>query len=65
MVKSSIPSDPSCIKECLPFLIACYVQVTQSGWSEGECKGKAGWFPSEYVEKRQRVPTYNGAGEVY
>ncbi|XP_009610883.1 SH3 domain-containing protein 3 [Nicotiana tabacum] len=40
-------------------------KVTQSGWSEGECKGKAGWFPSEYVEKRQRVPTYNGAGEVY
>uniref|UniRef100_A0A0D6R210 SH3 domain-containing protein n=1 Tax=Araucaria cunninghamii TaxID=56994 RepID=A0A0D6R210_ARACU len=30
-------------------------QVASSGWSEGECKGKAGWFPSAYVEKRQRV----------
>ncbi|WMV15681.1 hypothetical protein MTR67_009066 [Solanum verrucosum] len=40
-------------------------KVTQSGWSEGECQGRAGWFPSEYVEKRQRVPTSNGAAEVY
>lgn len=31
-------------------------QVSQSGWSEGECKGKAGWFPSAYVEYRQQVP---------
>lgn len=30
-------------------------QVSSSGWSEGECKGKAGWFPSAYVERRQRV----------
>ncbi|WCJ27335.1 SH3 domain-containing protein [Euphorbia peplus] len=34
-------------------------KVTPSGWSEGECKGKAGWFPSAYVEKRQRIPAYN------
>lgn len=40
-------------------------KVTQSGWSEGECQGRAGWFPSEYVEKRQRLPTSNGATEVY
>lgn len=40
-------------------------QVSPSGWSEGECRGKAGWFPSGYVEKRQRIPTSNGAGEVY
>ncbi|KAL2613884.1 hypothetical protein R1flu_025576 [Riccia fluitans] len=36
-----------------------YVVVRQdspSGWSEGECKGKAGWFPSSYVERRQRAP---------
>lgn len=32
-------------------------QVTSSGWSEGECKGKAGWFPSAYVEKRHDIPT--------
>ncbi|XP_024020534.1 SH3 domain-containing protein 3 [Morus notabilis] len=32
-------------------------KVSQSGWSEGECKGKAGWFPSAFVEKRQRIPT--------
>lgn len=30
-------------------------QVNSSGWSEGECNGKAGWFPSAYVERRQRV----------
>lgn len=32
-------------------------QVSPSGWSEGECKGRAGWFPSAYVEKRQRIPS--------
>ncbi|GLT50589.1 hypothetical protein SLA2020_240660 [Shorea laevis] len=37
-------------------------KVSPSGWSEGECKGKAGWFPSAYVEKRQRIPT---ADEIY
>ncbi|GMN43399.1 hypothetical protein TIFTF001_012601 [Ficus carica] len=41
-------------------------KVSQSGWSEGECKGKAGWFPSAYVEKRQRIPsTADVATEVY
>ncbi|KAL6556504.1 hypothetical protein OROGR_005792 [Orobanche gracilis] len=31
-------------------------QVSSSnGWSEGECKGKAGWFPSAYVEKTNGV----------
>lgn len=64
-VNSSILLHPCWIEECLSFPISCYVQVTQSGWSEGECQGRAGWFPSEYVEKRQRVPTSNGATEVY
>ncbi|WRX26414.1 SH3 domain - like 3 [Theobroma cacao] len=40
-------------------------KVSPSGWSEGECKGKAGWFPSAYVEKRQRLPSNDQAGEVY
>ncbi|KAK4787455.1 hypothetical protein SAY86_011288 [Trapa natans] len=40
-------------------------KVSPSGWSEGECKGKAGWFPSAFVEKRQRIPTSNGMTEVY
>lgn len=40
-------------------------KVTPSGWSEGECKGKAGWFPSAYVVKRQRIPTRNMAAEPY
>ncbi|KAF8408977.1 hypothetical protein HHK36_005047 [Tetracentron sinense] len=40
-------------------------KVTPSGWSEGECRGKAGWFPSEYVEKRQRTPTNKVAAEVF
>ncbi|KAL5716447.1 SH3 domain-containing protein 3 [Ranunculus cassubicifolius] len=34
-------------------------KVAASGWSEGECKGKAGWFPSAYVEQRRRIPTNN------
>ncbi|XP_065876902.1 SH3 domain-containing protein 1 [Euphorbia lathyris] len=32
-------------------------QVGATGWSEGECKGKGGWFPSAYVEKLQKAPT--------
>lgn len=40
-------------------------QVSPSGWSEGECKGKAGWFPSAYVENRQRIPARNAAAEAY
>jgi len=32
------------------------MQVSSTGWSEGECSGRAGWFPSSYVEKRQRIP---------
>ncbi|KAG0613298.1 hypothetical protein M758_6G092300 [Ceratodon purpureus] len=31
-------------------------KVSSSGWSEGETRGRAGWFPSSYVEKRQRIP---------
>ncbi|XP_073124057.1 SH3 domain-containing protein 3 [Henckelia pumila] len=40
-------------------------KVTPSGWSEGECQGRAGWFPTSYVEKRQRIPTNYTASEVY
>ncbi|XP_062210708.1 SH3 domain-containing protein 2-like [Phragmites australis] len=31
-------------------------QVAANGWLEGECKGKAGWFPSAYVEQRDKAP---------
>ncbi|XP_024369211.1 SH3 domain-containing protein 2 isoform X2 [Physcomitrium patens] len=31
-------------------------QVSSTGWSEGETRGRAGWFPSSHVEKRQRIP---------
>lgn len=31
-------------------------QVTSNGWSEGECKGKSGWFPSAYIERREKAP---------
>ncbi|XP_034709990.1 SH3 domain-containing protein 2-like isoform X2 [Vitis riparia] len=31
-------------------------QVAPNGWSEGECKGTAGWFPSAYVERRDKAP---------
>ncbi|KAL1324227.1 hypothetical protein HN51_034391 [Arachis hypogaea] len=30
-------------------------KVTNNGWAEGECKGKAGWFPFSYIERRERV----------
>ncbi|CAN1231862.1 SH3 domain-containing protein 3 [Linum grandiflorum] len=33
--------------------------VMAGGWSEGECKGKSGWFQSAFVERRQRIPTAN------
>lgn len=36
-----------------------YVVVRQesaSGWSEGECNGQSGWFPSGYVTRRQKIP---------
>ncbi|GFP81565.1 myosin heavy chain ib, partial [Phtheirospermum japonicum] len=38
-------------------------QVSTNGWSEGECNGKAGWFPSAYVEKTDRVPTGKLSGD--
>ncbi|OVA18402.1 Src homology-3 domain [Macleaya cordata] len=31
-------------------------QVTSHGWSEGECMGKSGWFPTAYIEKRDKAP---------
>ncbi|XP_078438363.1 SH3 domain-containing protein 2-like [Wolffia australiana] len=31
-------------------------QESETGWSEGECMGKAGWFPTAYVEQRDRAP---------
>jgi len=30
-------------------------KISSNGWAEGECKGKAGWFPHAYIEKRERV----------
>lgn len=30
-------------------------KVSNNGWAEGECKGKAGWFPFNYVERRERI----------
>ncbi|KAL4282137.1 hypothetical protein GQ457_03G002380 [Hibiscus cannabinus] len=30
-------------------------KVMNNGWAEGECKGKAGWFPFGYIERRDRV----------
>ncbi|KAJ0447862.1 putative nucleotidyltransferase, Ribonuclease H [Helianthus annuus] len=30
-------------------------KVSNNGWAEGECKGKAGWFPLGYIERRERV----------
>ncbi|XP_077231182.1 SH3 domain-containing protein 2-like [Tasmannia lanceolata] len=30
-------------------------KVANNGWAEGECMGRAGWFPFEYIERRERV----------
>lgn len=30
-------------------------KVSNNGWAEGECKGRAGWFPFGYIERRDRV----------
>ncbi|KAI3736937.1 hypothetical protein L2E82_26926 [Cichorium intybus] len=30
-------------------------KVSSNGWAEGESQGKAGWFPLEYVERRDRI----------
>ncbi|KAA8528182.1 hypothetical protein F0562_035567 [Nyssa sinensis] len=30
--------------------------VAPNGWTKGECKGKAGWFPSAYIERRDKAP---------
>uniref|UniRef100_A0A7N0U2A8 SH3 domain-containing protein n=1 Tax=Kalanchoe fedtschenkoi TaxID=63787 RepID=A0A7N0U2A8_KALFE len=41
-------------------------KVSPTGWSEGECKGLAGWFPSSHVERRHRTPSTNGTtGQIY
>lgn len=39
-------------------------KVSNNGWAEGECKGKAGWFPFGYIERRDRVLASKVA-EVY
>lgn len=39
-------------------------KVSNNGWAEGECQGKAGWFPLEYVERRERILASKVA-EVY
>ncbi|KAL6183790.1 hypothetical protein ACLB2K_045201 [Fragaria x ananassa] len=30
-------------------------EVGPNGWSKGECKGKAGWFPSAYIERQEKA----------
>ncbi|KAK9076152.1 hypothetical protein SSX86_004485 [Deinandra increscens subsp. villosa] len=32
-------------------------QVSPNGWSEGECNGKIGWFPSAYLERQEILKT--------
>ncbi|XP_057494274.1 SH3 domain-containing protein 3-like [Actinidia eriantha] len=59
--------DPASEKE-LSLAVGDYVvvrKVSPSGWSEGECRGKAGWFPSACVEKRLRIPTSSESAEVF
>ncbi|XP_024030829.1 uncharacterized protein LOC112094376 isoform X2 [Morus notabilis] len=42
------------------------IWVSSSGWAEGECKGKAGWFPFNYVERRERLrPRLNSGDDFF
>ncbi|XP_068651624.1 SH3 domain-containing protein 1-like [Aristolochia californica] len=34
-------------------------QVAPNGWSEGECNGTAGWFPSAYIERKEQILASN------
>lgn len=38
-------------------MVSCFHQVAPHGWSEGECNGEAGWFPSAYVERQDKAPS--------
>ncbi|CAA6658199.1 unnamed protein product [Spirodela intermedia] len=40
-------------------------QVTPTGWAEGECRGRAGWFPVAYVERRLSTPISKAVEEAY
>ncbi|XP_047067039.1 SH3 domain-containing protein 3-like [Lolium rigidum] len=43
----------------LSLIVGDYVvvrQIAPNGWAEGECRGKAGWFPAGYVERRENIP---------
>ncbi|CAH9125874.1 unnamed protein product [Cuscuta epithymum] len=40
-------------------------KVSSNGWAEGECKGKAGWFPYGYIERRERVLASKVVAEVF
>ncbi|KAJ0589523.1 putative SH3 domain, AH/BAR domain superfamily, SH3-like domain superfamily protein [Helianthus annuus] len=69
-VPSNLMSDKTkyFFAEELSLAIGDYVvvrKVSPSGWSEGECKGRNGWFPSAYVERRQRLPNTNGTPDFY
>ncbi|OIW10735.1 hypothetical protein TanjilG_27681 [Lupinus angustifolius] len=35
------------------YVVVC--QVDPNGWSEGECKGNAGWFPSAYIQRQDLI----------
>ncbi|MQM16603.1 hypothetical protein Taro_049561 [Colocasia esculenta] len=41
------------------------LKVTPTGWAEGECRGRAGWFPAAYVEKRHGTPTSKVEPEAF
>ena len=56
MVESSSYLNFSWIEFHSAFLWLYYLQVAPNGWSEGEYKGNAGWFPSAYVERQDKIP---------
>ncbi|KAK1324354.1 hypothetical protein QJS10_CPA01g02299 [Acorus calamus] len=42
-------------KERGSLLKALGTQVADNGWAEGESRGRAGWFPYGFIERRDRV----------
>ncbi|PKA52583.1 Peroxisomal fatty acid beta-oxidation multifunctional protein [Apostasia shenzhenica] len=67
--ESAIPSAPQSMVHAAPNrsenALYFLAEVDPSGWSEGECNGRAGWFPSAYVERRQNIPPHGELSHAF
>ncbi|RCI00826.1 hypothetical protein CU097_012616 [Rhizopus azygosporus] len=50
------PKDPSALSFKANAIIDVFAQL-ESGWWDGCCEGRRGWFPSNYVEILKQAPT--------